>query len=215
LVKVLRAYLSSSLEQMVYEAEGIGLVMGLYLLNGLNCQLTQTTMLGTDNQAVIKALRNQKSHAGQYILDAIHNLAEQLNAKQDQLINWEDRNQALKAGINWVGRKCGVIDLQIHVPGHSDFEPNEKADKEAKKAAKGDSSNIKLLPSLLRKCLPLSVSALYQENTAKLAKWWTCRWKSSARELLLRTIDNTTPSKKYLNLIKDLDRRQASLLFQL
>ena len=87
LVKVLRVYLGSSLEHTVYEAEGIGLVMGLHLLNGLSRQLTQATVLGTDNQAVIKALRNQKSHTGQYLLNAIHKSAEQLHAKQDRLIN--------------------------------------------------------------------------------------------------------------------------------
>ena len=87
LVKVLRTHLGSSLEHTVYEAEGVGLLMGLHLLNGPSCELTQTTVLGTDNQVVIKALGNQKLHTGQYILDAIHNSAERLNAKQDQLIN--------------------------------------------------------------------------------------------------------------------------------
>ena len=48
LVKVLRAHLGSSLEHTVYEAEGVGLLMGLHLLNGLSCELTQTTVLGTD-----------------------------------------------------------------------------------------------------------------------------------------------------------------------
>ena len=93
--------------------------MGLHLLNSLTWQLMQTTVLGTDNQVVIKALGNQKSHAGQYILDATHKSTEQLNAKQDQLINCIDRNQVLEAGMYWVGRKREVIDLQIHwVPGH-------------------------------------------------------------------------------------------------
>jgi hypothetical protein len=50
----------------------------------------------------------------------------------------------------WVGRKRGVVDLQIHwVPGHLDFEPNECADEEAKKAALGDSSDAKSLPAFL------------------------------------------------------------------
>ena len=40
-------------------------------------------------------------------------------------------------------------------------------------------------------------------------------WKNSERENLLRTIDNSAPSKQYLQLIKGLDRCQASLLFQL
>ena len=40
-------------------------------------------------------------------------------------------------------------------------------------------------------------------------------WKFLERENLLRTIDNSTPSKKYLCLISGLDRHQASLIFQL
>ena len=190
--------------------------MGLHLLNSLTRQLTHIAILGTDSQAVIQALGNQQSHAGQYILDAIHKLAEQLHAKQDRLINCMERTQAIEAGDEWVGRKRGVINLQVHwVPGHRDFEPNERADEEAKKAAQGESSDARLLPSFLRKRLPLSLSALRQENSSKLSKRWERRWKLSPRETLLRSIDNTVPSKKYLRLIKNLDRRQASILFQL
>ena len=87
LVKVLRVYLGTSQEHTVYEAEGVGLVLGMHLLIGLSRQLSRTTILGTDNQAIIKALGNQLPHAGQYILDAIHKPAEQLHAKQDRLIN--------------------------------------------------------------------------------------------------------------------------------
>jgi hypothetical protein len=50
---------------------------------------------------------------------------------------------------------------------------------------------------------------------SKLKKRWEHRWKSSPREDLLKTIDNTAPSKKYLWLISDLDRHQVSMLFQL
>ena len=49
----------------------------------------------------------------------------------------------------------------------------------------------------------------------KLKKRWQRCWKSSKRENLLRSIDNSAPSKKYLQLIHDLDRWQASILFQL
>jgi len=79
-----------------------------------------------------------------------------------------------------------VIDLHIQwVPGHCGFEPNERADEEAKKAAQGDSSDAKLLPPLLHKRLPLSISALHQDNIAKLKKCWERRWKNSERENLL------------------------------
>ena len=118
--------------------EGIGLFMGLYFLCGLNRQLNHVTVLGTDSQVAIQALTNQKSHVGQFIVDAIHKSAEQLNMKQDQLINSEEWPQAIEAGDKWKGRKSGVVDLQIHwVPGHLNFKPNECANKEAKKSGTG------------------------------------------------------------------------------
>ena len=79
----------------------------------------------------------------------------------------------------------------------------------------GQSSIVKSLSTLLRKRLPLSLSALRQSHSDKLKKTWRCRWKSSERENLLRTINNFAPFKKYLCLISGLDRRQSSLLFQL
>ena len=185
-------------EHTVYKAEGIGLILGLHLLHGLTCQLTHPTILGTDSQAVIRALGNQRPHSGHYLLDAIHLAAERLHAKQDSIINRAEGNQVLNAGELWKGDTRGVIDLQVHwVPGHCDFGPNEWADEEAKLAAQGSSSNTRFLPPLLCK-LPLSISALRQENLEKLKKRWQRRWKSSERENLLRSINNSVPSKKYL-----------------
>src|SRR6202040_4339966 len=68
---------------------------------------------------------------------------------------------------------------------------------------------------LLCKCLPLSIPALHQSHSSRIKKCWERRWKSSPREDLLRTNNNSAPSKKYLRLISDLDHRQASILFQL
>ena len=85
--------------------------MGLHLLKGLNWQLTHPTILGSDSHAVIKALNNQRSHAGQYILDYIHLFAEQLHAKQDGLINQDDHIEAMRAGRSWKGKVKGIIDL--------------------------------------------------------------------------------------------------------
>ena len=84
----------------MYEAEGVGLIMGLHLLSGLSRQLTQPTILGTDSQAVIKSLNNQLAHSGQYLLDAIHQAAERLHEKQDGLINRLERLQTIEAAIN-------------------------------------------------------------------------------------------------------------------
>ena len=213
LVRSLRFYLGTSLEHMVYEAEGVGLIMGVHLLHGLSQQLTHLTVLSSDSQAAIRALGNQGSYSGQY---AIHQAAERLHAKQDGIINKDERLQSINAGEQWIGRKKGIINFQLHwVPGHQDFKPNEHTDEEAKLAVQGQLSVAKSLPALLRKHLPLSLSALRQSHSDKLKKRWRRRWKSSERENLLRIINNSTPSKKYLHLISGLDRRQSSLLFQL
>ena len=215
LIKTLRFYLGTEQELTVYEAEGVGLAMGLHLLSTLHSRVTPT-ILGSDSQAVIRALDNQQPHPSHYIIDNIHQATEDLNRKQDGLINRMEREAAVAMGDEWIGRKKGVINLQIHwVPGHIDFAPNEKADEEVKKAVQGNLSEAKYLPKFLRKPLPLSVSALWQSNIAKISKRWKCRWQSSPREDLLKSIDNSAPSKKYLHLILGLDRRQASLLFQL
>jgi ribonuclease HI len=160
-IKSLRYYLSTDKQHTVYEAEGVGVSMGLHMLIGLNRRLNDAVIIGSDSQALIKATENQCPHVGHHILDEIHNAAEKLHAKQDRLFNHEEHAQAVREGENWNGCTRGVIDLRlIWVPGHHDFAPNEFADKEAKKAAKGDTSEIKHLPSYLRKCLPYSVTAL-------------------------------------------------------
>ena len=201
---------------MVYEAEGVGLLMDLHLLKNLHIKLTHPTILGSDSQAVLKALDNQWSHPRQYILNSIHSSAENLYKKQDGLINQAKQEEVITAEDSWKGRVKGEFDLQMHwVHGHVDFALNELADEETKKVVKRDSSDAKYLPALLCKHLPLSVTALRQNHMDRIKKQWECRWKSSPREDLLKTIDNSAPSKKYLWLISNLDWHQTSILFQL
>jgi ribonuclease HI len=141
------------------------------MLKARNIQLTKPLSICSDSQALLKALRNQRPHAGHYILDKIHDFAEGLHAKQDGLFNRSERLETLAEGHKWKGRTSGVINLQMHwVPGHSGYKRNEKADKEAKKVAQGLSSEAKLLPLFLRKRLPASVSALRQNFMASLLK---------------------------------------------
>ena len=58
LIKMLHYYLGTDQEHTVYEAEGVGLVMGLHLLSSLNSRFTHPTILGLDSQTVIRALDN-------------------------------------------------------------------------------------------------------------------------------------------------------------
>ena len=84
-----------------------------------------------------------------------------------------------------------------------------------RKPHRGTPVKLSTLPKFLHKPLPLSISVLQQNKVNKIKKCWECRWKSSPRVNILKSINNTTPSKKYLCLILGLDHRQASLLFQL
>ena len=191
MVQTLRYYLGTEKEHTVYEAESVGLEMGLHLLKGLNIRLTHPTALGSDNQTVIRVLCNQHSHPRQYILNNDIQLAEELHKKQDILINSTEGAAVLAEGNTWRSKLKCVIDLQLHwVPGHSEFAPNEKADEEAKKVAQGNSSDTKSLPKFLCKCLPLNISVLRQGHISKLKKCWERRWKDSPRGRLLNSIDN-------------------------
>ena len=119
-------------------------------------------------------------------------------------------------GEQWKGRTRHVIDLQLHwVSAHSDFEPNERADKEAKRAAQGASSDAKLLPRILRKTLPASVPMLRQAHDNRLLRQWKRRWKSSPWHRITHRFDDSAPSKNFPRLTQDLSRHQASILIQL
>lgn len=215
--EVLLFHLSSILEHTVYEAEAVGLIMGMHLLTKYQCQFCSKILLRRDSQAVLCVLKNQLTHPGQYLLDHIHNAAEGLQEKQDGLLNAVEKWSARRHGEEWKGRKRGVFDLQLFwVPGHKGFAPNEQANKEAKKAAKSQSSKMGSLPVCLwQKGLPASISTLCQENRAALTRHWTQCWKDSPQYCRHHVINSTMPLKKFIWLISSLNRHQSSIITQL
>ena len=131
IAKVLHYHLGSEKEHTVYEAEGVGIAMALYMLKTRNRQLSRPLSICSDSQALLKALGNQRPHVGHYILNKIHDLAEQLHAKKDGLLNGDEHCIALAEGRVWKGNTNRVIDLQMHwVPGHCG---NDKTRKQMKK----------------------------------------------------------------------------------
>jgi len=112
----LHYYLGPLSDHTVYEGEIVGLIIALHLLKSIHFQLSSYTIIGTDNQAAIKALSNQTPHPAHHLLDQVHNAAEQLHTAQYQLTNTITRHLPTK----------NVIDLQIHwTPGHSSFPSNK------------------------------------------------------------------------------------------
>ena len=197
-------------EHMVYESELVGLLLSIFLLTGLTCQLLNTVIIGIDNQAVIKALNDQTVKPAHYLVDQIYTAMEHLQQRQDRLQCKEEFCSTHHQGREIVAKSRGVFNLRIQwVPGHKDFKLNEKADEYTKEAVKGNLSSPQDLPMFLRKPLPFSISALHQESKAELQRLWACHWKASPWYQHIRKIDKSTPLKKWLQLVKPLSCKQS------
>ena len=92
IAKKLKFHTGPATKHTVYETEIIGILLALHLLTSLSCNLLNTSLIGLDNQASIKATNDQKKKPAQYLLDQVHNAAENLNRRQDRI----QRKEAFK-----------------------------------------------------------------------------------------------------------------------
>jgi ribonuclease HI len=194
--RTLRYHLGPDSSHTVYEAELVGILLGLQLIRTEKRSNTSCA-IGADNQAAIQALQAEETKPGQHIAAEILKLAEQIKK--------ERKSDNYGITIRWTAGHCGI-------------EGNEKADLEAKRAAEGSSSNARELPKYLRKPLRKSISALRQAYSDHANKEWTENWKSSERYKRLQTSDTVPPhSSKFLKLTSDhrITRKMASIMFQL
>ncbi len=77
--------------------------------------------------------------------------------------------------------------------GHKGLEGNELADREAKEAAKGHTSDSKILPPYLRKPLLMNSTAIKAAHKEELKNVWRQDWRSSIRGKSAIRLDNTIP----------------------
>lgn len=188
---VLRHYLGPSTSHTVYEAELVGIILGLELARTENTHIGGISV-ALDNQAAVSACRSRSPGPGSYLVEHIHSLKREVRR----------RHIDLRITIRWV-------------PGHVDVEGNEDADDEAKAAAHGDGSRRALLPACLRKSLPHSVSRLKQDRKTSIVERAKAQWLASPRFARMQRIDPSLPSKTWLATIASIPRRHASILFQL
>lgn len=104
-------------EHTTYEAEGVGVLLALELLQ--KERGVRTVSIRLDNQGVIQALSYIRARRGQHILRQAYKVANRIS---DPSKRWH-----LELKIGWIS-------------GHDDVEGNEEADKEAKLAAEDMSS---------------------------------------------------------------------------
>ena len=224
-LKTLRYHLGSDTEHMVYEAEAVAVTLALHMLVGMKKKLKKVT-IGTDNQAVLMGMSNQKPKPGHHLMDKIHDSLEDFQVTQTRLRG--ERVEGYRKGTGGTRIEDGSLDWKewhlkveckvnlVWTPGHEDIDGNEQADQAAKDAASGQSSEAEDLPPFLRrKSLPVSISATRQLLKKKIKAQWQAEWKTSKRYAGSNEIDASIPSDNFLHIIDQLRRNQASILIQL
>lgn len=195
-VKMLHFHLGPSTRHTVYEAELVGLLLGIELLRQESTKsvyIQQAASIAVDNQSTVQASTGFSSQPGHYLLTELHKATRSLLKKHTRTT----------LTIRWV-------------PGHKGVEGNEKVDEGAKKAAGGFSSPPHGLPGFLAgRTLPTSVSKIREGQAEGLKKKAAELWKESPRHEKLSQIDPGLPSKAFRKLTATLPRKQASILFQL
>jgi ribonuclease HI/exonuclease III len=193
--RTLHLHLGRESEHTVHEAELVGLLLALHLIRTEKKNNT-TCMVAVDNQATLKAFDSDLRKPGHHLAREALRIANQLKKRKNK--------RKYKLMLRWTA-------------GHVGISGNEKADREAKKAASDFSSQAHLLPPYLRKSLCSNPSALKRGHNDKLKKDWNNKWRQSTRGKRAKRLDNTTPSVKFLKTISNekLSRKAASQIAQL
>ena len=175
-----RMNFGSTKHHTVYEGEGVGMILGLELIQEER-QVVGMVLMGTDNIAAINAMHAIKPQASHYIWDIFHKRIKMVCNKHkgmDLLVKW--------------------------VPGHMDIVGNVRADAEAKKAATESSSLLHKLPAPLRRTLPRSKAATRQEYHQKIKITAIKLWAVSPRYERMALIDPNLSYMKFAKLTSSL-----------
>ena len=190
----LHYHLGPASEHTVFEAELVGILMGLHLIEK-TVKGNITFAIGVDNQAAIKALSSKFNKPGQYLAAEAYQIAARLR---------KTKGKKFSLMLRWTA-------------GHTGIPGNEEADEEAKKAAEGSTSDASQLPKILRKPLKRSKTAAIQEERTARNIRWRQDWVASPRYAKFHKIDSSIPSRRFIKLISNpkISRTDASKIFQL
>lgn len=187
-LKVLRKYLGKEKAHTVFEAECVGQLMGLEAAK--EERGIRTVSIFTDNQVAIQATKSNLLAPGHYITDELHQAVLRLE-------------------------KChmGVEVKMVWVPGHKGVEENERADREAKRAARGKEKGF--CGNFLRKGTKVAKAVIKAELARERTRETRARFKKSPRFQWYKAIEKEPTARTFERRASKLPRQQSSLLVQL
>ena len=191
--RVLRYCLGPETKHTVYKGEVVGEILAQHLLLNEPRSFGCHASMYINNQASIMATQLIHPAPGHHLLDILH----------DKVARTKKKHHNIRITAHWI-------------PSHKEVERNKEADRQAKKAAKGDTdSPLHRLPAELRATLPDSKSAIQQVMTKMLKAEAAITLQTSPQWRKLRHVDPSMPSNRFRKLADHLPRKHATLLMQL
>ena len=187
ILKTLQAFMGTSAKHNTFEAEAVGAILALWVLDNTPESVGKRVTLYTDNQSIAATLPYPKATSGQYLLSALRSAIE---------------GTGCRLTIRWIS-------------AHSKVKGNEEADRVAKNAAEGRSSARVDLPQILRSPLPMSASALKQDYMQELKSTWADMWETSPRKQRVDRFGDEFPFTALLKRLSSLTRSQSSQILQI
>jgi hypothetical protein len=179
--------MGTSAKHNTFEAEAVGAILALWVLDNTPASAGKRVTLYTDNQSIAATLPYPKATSGQYLLSALRSAIE---------------GTGCRLTIRWIS-------------AHSKVKGNEEADRVAKNAAEGRSSARVNLPQILRSPLPTSASALKQDFMQELKSRWAAMWETSPRKQRVDRFGDEFPFTALLKRLSSLTRSQSSQILQI
>ncbi len=193
--RLLHFQLGPDNEYTVHEAELVGILLAMQLIK--TERESQTAfILGVDNQAALAAFKSDMRNSA-------HSLAREI-LRVGHIIQKNRNKRRYSLTLQWTA-------------GHEGIPGNELADKEAKRTAEGLTTDVKSLPTLLKRRLAINAAAVKQQLNSKIKQRWKNEWRSSKGGQELLKVDSSTPSAQFLHAISttDISRKTASIITQL